>query len=62
MLDGVREDPRRPSGTPIDGVDAKLQRGTSGGGGAESGGSEGRRRGLGDYFVKLEKFKGLAVN
>ena len=62
VLSGVREDPRRPSGTPIDGMGAKLRRGTSGGGRVESGGSEGRRRGLGDYFIILEKFRGLAVN
>ena len=36
-LGGVKEVFRRPSGTPIDGVDANPRRENGGGGGAESG-------------------------
>ena len=56
------EEPERISGMPNGGASAKPRRGTSGGGGAESGDVGGRRKGFGDLFVKIEKFRGLSEN
>jgi hypothetical protein len=56
------KEPERISGTPNGGASAKPRRGTGDGGGEESGDAGGRRKGFGDLFVQIEKFRGLSEN